>query len=71
MNLETALQDGDLKYMVAFASPATAVAWCLVMQEALMYAEWPDAALRFDKFRTVHDDDGTLLFRGPRCAEGS
>jgi hypothetical protein len=36
------LQEGDLKYMVAFGSARSALEWCLLVQEAAMYLNWPD-----------------------------
>lgn len=35
------LQEGDLKYMVAFSSARAALEWCLMVQEASMYLNWP------------------------------
>jgi len=64
------LQDGDLKYMVAFPTAQSALSWCLVTQEALMYANWPEAVLKHDKFREERAVDGALLFRGPRLKMG-
>jgi hypothetical protein len=34
-------QEGELKYMVSFPTAREALAWCLVVQEALMHAPWP------------------------------
>eukprot|EP00775_Hariotina_reticulata_P001620 gene1620-1960_t len=36
------MQEGDLKYMLAFASARGALEWCLLVQEAAMYLNWPD-----------------------------
>jgi hypothetical protein len=36
------LQEGDLKYMVAFGSAASALEWCLLVQQAALYLHWPD-----------------------------
>ena len=60
-------QDGDLKYMLAFDSPCAALAWCLVMQEASMYADWPDTVLLYFKEQYV---SRKLVFRGPRLKMG-
>ncbi|GIL61956.1 hypothetical protein Vafri_16318 [Volvox africanus] len=62
------LQDGDLKYMVAFASPEAALEWALLLQEVLMYADWPESALKY--WRDEYDDRGRLVFRGPRMKIG-
>jgi hypothetical protein len=35
-------QEGDLKYMVAFGSARSALEWCLLVQEAALYLNWPD-----------------------------
>jgi hypothetical protein len=35
------LQEGDLKYMVAFSSARAALEWCLMVQEAALYLNWP------------------------------
>jgi len=42
------------------------VAWCLVMQEAMMFANWPIEVLQYDRFRIEKSASGALLFRGPR-----
>jgi hypothetical protein len=35
-------QEGDLKYMVAFSSPVTALEWCLTVQvRAVCFSGWP------------------------------
>jgi hypothetical protein len=44
------LQEGDLKYMLAFATARGALEWCLLVQEASMYLHWPD-----DSDRSVTD----------------
>jgi hypothetical protein len=36
------LQEGDLKYMVAFGSARSALEWCLLVQEAALYLNWPN-----------------------------
>ncbi|KXZ47811.1 hypothetical protein GPECTOR_32g423 [Gonium pectorale] len=62
------MQDGDLKYMVAFATPQAAVEWSLLLQDVLMYAEWPEPALKF--WREEYDEQGRMVFRGPRMKIG-
>ena len=57
-------QDGDLKYILAFSFPEAALLWCIVVQECLLYVDWPLSALR--QWGTIRDDDGQLVFRGPR-----
>jgi len=45
------MQDAQqLRYMLAFASPAQAVEWCIVAQEALMYLPWPPGALSWPAY---------------------
>lgn len=39
------IQEGDLKFMVAFSSPVTAVEWCLTVQESAMYLPWPSESV--------------------------
>jgi len=34
-------QQGDLKFMLAFTSPAAAVAWGVTLQEASLYLPYP------------------------------
>jgi hypothetical protein len=58
-------QDGGLRHMLAFRSAEGALLWCLLVQEALMYAPWPPALLCMPGFFEQHAADGTLLFRGP------
>ena len=43
-----------------------ALRWCLVLQEALLWQEWPGSVVMHDKFREERDEHGGLLFRGPR-----
>ncbi|WIA42187.1 hypothetical protein OEZ86_009450 [Tetradesmus obliquus] len=38
-------QEGELKYMLAFASPARALEWALLLQEVLLHVPWPAAVL--------------------------
>ncbi|GAX74578.1 hypothetical protein CEUSTIGMA_g2027.t1 [Chlamydomonas eustigma] len=64
------MQDGDLKYMVVFSSPLAAIAWCLVMQEVMLFAAWSPDVLLHDKFKVERGADGELLFRGPRLKMG-
>lgn len=41
--------------------------WCLVVQEALLYAPWPPTLLELPEFAEVRDKGSCgLLFRGPR-----
>uniref|UniRef100_A0A383WDG8 Guanylate cyclase domain-containing protein n=1 Tax=Tetradesmus obliquus TaxID=3088 RepID=A0A383WDG8_TETOB len=64
-------RDSDTKYIAAFTQPHLAVQWCLLVQEALLYADWPAAALSFPGFSEVLDPaSGLLLFRGPRLRMG-
>eukprot|EP00955_Chlamydomonas_euryale_P078157 363094-Chlamydomonas_euryale.AAC.1 len=77
--------DADLTYLLAFPTAAAAVAWCLVTQHALMYADWGVAVLRAPGCCEEHSDGGRdadgdgrggasgsrprLVFRGPRACE--
>jgi len=45
------LQEGDLKYMVAFSSACAALEWCLLVQEASMYLSWPLGSLKVPQVR--------------------
>jgi class 3 adenylate cyclase len=64
-------QEGGLRYMLAFRDAEGALQWCLLVQEALMYAPWPAALLALLEFGEQHTrDGGTLLFRGPRVKMG-
>jgi hypothetical protein len=57
--------------MLAFSSAASALQWCLLAQEAAMYAPWPPSLLALPELSEVHaPGDGTLLFRGPRLKMG-
>jgi hypothetical protein len=65
-------QEGELKYMLAFSSAGRALQWCLLVQEAAMFAPWPAAVLAMPEYSEVHaPGDGTLLFRGPRLKMGA
>jgi len=44
-----------------------ALAWCLVLQEAMMWQAWPNVALKYHPFREERDATGQFVFRGPRC----
>lgn len=47
-----------------------AVKWCLVIQDALMWQDWPEALLKIDKAKEERDDRGDIVFRGPRLRMG-
>lgn len=47
-------QQGDLKFMLAFTSPAAAVAWGITLQEASLYLPYPQ------EVRCNVSDDVTL-----------
>jgi hypothetical protein len=36
------------------------------MQEALLWQDWPDSVLKYERFREERDESGALVFRGPR-----
>lgn len=63
-------QDGDLKYMVVFHDSEAALKWCLIIQEVLLYQDWPEAVLSYPKFKEEFGEDDMLLFRGPRLKMG-
>jgi hypothetical protein len=64
-------QPGDLKYMVAFASPSAALEWALLLQQALLALPWPADVLALAPFATEEDPaTGRVLFRGPRLKVG-
>ena len=55
--------EGDLRYMLSFDSPESALVWCAAVQECAMYIEWPESALK----QWPEEREGSeLLFRGPR-----
>ena len=60
-------QDGDLKYIMIFNCPEAALLWCIVVQECLMYVDWPMSSLRH--WGTEWNAEGRTVFRGPRCGE--
>jgi adenylate cyclase len=65
------VQEGDLRFMVAFASPVAALEWCLVVQEAAMYLPWPtEPVLLYEGCTVERDEKGHIVFRGPRIKMG-
>ncbi|WIA10689.1 hypothetical protein OEZ85_010869 [Tetradesmus obliquus] len=65
------VQEGDLRFMVAFASPVAALEWCLVVQEAAMYLPWPtEPVLLYEGCTVERDAQGHIVFRGPRIKMG-
>jgi hypothetical protein len=64
-------QEGELRYMLAFATPTAAAEWCLLVQEAALYLPYPEQLLLQCKaLRVEHDTAGRLVFRGPRLKMG-
>eukprot|EP00879_Flechtneria_rotunda_P013105 GHRR01013688.1.p1 GENE.GHRR01013688.1~~GHRR01013688.1.p1 ORF type:complete len:421 (+),score=166.22 GHRR01013688.1:1285-2547(+) len=64
-------QEADLKYMIAFEEPHRALQWCLAVQEALMYVDWPEHILSHPGFEEVlNPETGLPTFRGPRLRMG-
>lgn len=61
--------EGD-SFMVAFADPLAAVRWCLVFQERLCQAAWPEDLDRFADSAVVATGDGRVIFRGLRVRMG-
>jgi hypothetical protein len=68
-------QESELKAMAVFSTPAAAVEWCMLVQEAALHLPYPADVLQQQRFRAVCDAGGNLVFRGPRIkmgmAEGS
>ena len=72
-------QEGELKYMAAFASPSAAMQWCLVMQEMSMQLPYPEELLLGSSggsscssahIRVQYDVSGRVVFRGFRLKMG-
>ncbi|KAG1663614.1 hypothetical protein FOA52_009713 [Chlamydomonas sp. UWO 241] len=78
-------QQSDMRFIATFLSPADALTWCIALQEALIYLDWPPQVLRtWPEVRATpgeagaagrgsgNDNGGTgeLLFRGPRLKMG-
>ena len=64
-------QDGELKYLLTFSTTEAAVFWCFQLQMASIFAPWPETALRYwPEERGVGENEGVLLFRGPRIKIG-
>lgn len=68
-------QESELKAMAVFSTPAAAVEWCMLVQSAALHLPYPADVLQQQRFRSVCDAAGNLVFRGPRMkmgvAEGS
>ncbi|GAX78738.1 hypothetical protein CEUSTIGMA_g6175.t1 [Chlamydomonas eustigma] len=60
--------DGELKYMLAFKHLEDALHWCMLVQECILYADWPLSALKF--WPIERDNHGQAIFRGPRLKIG-
>ncbi len=43
-----------------------AAKWCLIIQDALMWQDWPEWMLKQDKAKEERDETGNVVFRGPR-----
>lgn len=52
------------------AAPQCAVEWALLLQDMLLYCDWPESALKYAPWREEYDDMGVLVFRGPRYGGG-
>ncbi|KAF8071314.1 serine/threonine-protein kinase/receptor R818 [Scenedesmus sp. PABB004] len=63
-------QQGELRFLAAFASPAGAVEWALLVQEAALWVPWPPSLLGLRWLCPQHDAAGRLVFRGPRLRMG-
>eukprot|EP00775_Hariotina_reticulata_P008470 gene8470-8653_t len=65
------VQDGEMKYMVAFHDAQDALEWALVVQELLVWQSWSQKLLAQAPFLEVVDEATELpLFRGPRMKMG-
>eukprot|EP00878_Enallax_costatus_P024842 GHUV01026534.1.p1 GENE.GHUV01026534.1~~GHUV01026534.1.p1 ORF type:complete len:250 (+),score=36.52 GHUV01026534.1:253-1002(+) len=63
-------QEGDLRYMATFTTPAAAAEWCLTVQEASLYLPYPLEVLELSNCGVQLDGSGRLVFRGPRFKMG-
>ncbi|GIM09453.1 hypothetical protein Vretimale_13299, partial [Volvox reticuliferus] len=64
-------QEQEGNYMIAFAKPAEALEWCLMLQELMMEVAWTPSMLRLPAMQEeLHPLTGTILFRGPRIKAG-
>eukprot|EP00798_Chlamydomonas_sp_ICE-L_P018077 gene18077-24500_t len=59
-------QTKNLTYIVVFKSVETALTWCLVAQECLMYVDWPASALEFWKEEDVKTEEMGVCEGVPR-----
>ncbi|WFD04586.1 adenylate cyclase [Malassezia obtusa] len=55
--------EGDA-FMVSFPSVSAALLWCFTVQLRLLTVDWPHEILESDDGYPIHDEDGTLLYRG-------
>ncbi|KAG2502119.1 hypothetical protein HYH03_000611 [Edaphochlamys debaryana] len=64
-------QEQEGNYMIAFAQPAEALEWCLMVQELMMEVAWSAPMLALP---SCHEElqplTGAVLFRGPRIKAG-
>ncbi|WIA08451.1 hypothetical protein OEZ85_007888 [Tetradesmus obliquus] len=60
---------GDMKYILAFSSPRLALEWCLLVQEALLWQDWPPAL--FDKPHAAADRRSHLARLSTVAAPGA
>eukprot|EP01105_Mastigella_eilhardi_P011117 TRINITY_DN2567_c1_g1_i3.p1 TRINITY_DN2567_c1_g1~~TRINITY_DN2567_c1_g1_i3.p1 ORF type:complete len:1447 (+),score=354.88 TRINITY_DN2567_c1_g1_i3:1597-5937(+) len=61
--------DGE-SFMVAFSAPLAALSFCMMVQEALLGAEWPPKLLTHSASSEMISADGRVLFRGLRVRMG-
>jgi predicted ATPase len=61
--------EGDA-FMVSFARPQDAVAWCLDVQARLPELDWPEELVADPRAAEVRGEGGALLFRGLRVRMG-
>lgn len=61
--------EGDA-FMLAFASPSDALAWCLDVQTRLLAVDWPAGILGEPDGAQVEGESGALVWRGLRVRMG-
>lgn len=60
-----------MRFMLAFANPAVALEFCMVVQEAAMYLPWPaEPVLLYEGCTVERDVCNKIVFRGPRLKMG-
>lgn len=60
----------ELKFFATFQTPAQAVEWCMLVQEAALLLPYDNDLLRHHGFKTKRNAQGRVVFRGPRLKMG-